>query len=524
MALNILLLHLLLLTTTTSSSSPRQAAAGTRENAVALQVDLRVPFIDVGPHGFCDWASGFTKLLMNGSQAYTVTGCSRTGAVLPSSAKALFKECQTPSWIPGQELPKNQYCTSQCSAVYEHLRLKPVGRKSESLCQCENAVRCVGGLLVPKIPKVNPDETVPEMWKRAIAQADWRFRTATCASCGCSCWLACTPDKLICEKDGTLNYTQGLTYNDVSKYMYDDATLYAGLPSNTRSGVYTLRVQKPVPDFLTGSKSMAGVADWASRNFSERIEAAAIAASSAAMLNEGQGSLRSLILRDENLSEGELLRIIVTVGYMGTLPPHFGDCSKDMVSSVVPSSHEVSVLEDGNASLRVGITTNIEKSVYTLIEAATDGEMGTIFTQCGGMEASWDFKVPTATMRARGNRGDVTPTVAKGLGWWAWMLIGLCIVLFIGLIISLLLRRCGRRQKTTPMPFTNFDDGSLHSEAQHKRLETPTAAVDPASGIPVLPLVKKNSITSNTRSFSQISSGGASSINPAGRAVRESPF
>ncbi|KAF4756949.1 hypothetical protein FOZ63_033134 [Perkinsus olseni] len=122
-----------------------------------IGVDLRVPFIDVGPHGFCDWASGFTKLLMNGSQAYTVAGCSRTGAVLPSSAKALFKE-------------------SQCTAVYEHLRLKPVGRKSESVCQCENAVRCVGGLLVPKIPKVNPDETVPEMWKRAIAQADWRFR------------------------------------------------------------------------------------------------------------------------------------------------------------------------------------------------------------------------------------------------------------------------------------------------------------------------------------------------------------
>ncbi|KAF4758921.1 hypothetical protein FOZ63_015967, partial [Perkinsus olseni] len=244
---------------------------------------------------------------------------------------------------------------------------------------------------------------------------------------------------------------------------------------------------------------MAGVADWASRNLSGRVEAAAIAASSAAMLNEGQGSLRSLILRDKDLIEGELLRIIVTVGYMGTLPPDFGDCSKDMVSSVVPSSDEVSVLEDGNASLRVGITTNIEKSVYTLIEAATDGEMGSIFTQCGGMAASWDSRVPTATMRARGNRGDVTPTVAKGLGWWAWMLIGLCIVLFIGLIISLLLGRCGRRQKTTPMPFTNFDDGSSDSEAQHNRLETPTAAVDPASGITVLPLVKKNSITPNTR-------------------------
>lgn len=109
------------------------------ESSATLQMSLRVPFIDVGPGDFCSWAPDMIKTLMNSSQAYTITGCSRTGTVLPSSARRLFDLCRIATWAPAVKVSKDVYCHGQCSAVYDHLRLKPEGRTSTS-CQCENAV------------------------------------------------------------------------------------------------------------------------------------------------------------------------------------------------------------------------------------------------------------------------------------------------------------------------------------------------------------------------------------------------
>ncbi|EER02257.1 hypothetical protein Pmar_PMAR002774 [Perkinsus marinus ATCC 50983] len=182
---------------------------------------------------------------------------------------------------------------------------------------------------------------------------------------------------------------------------------------------------------------------------------------------------------------------------------------------------------DSSMKLRIGITNKIENSVYTLIEATTNGEMGNIFAQCCNMEASWDLGVPSATVRARGERNDETPT--QGPGWWVWMLIALCIALFLGLIASLFLGRCNRWRRKPAPPFANFEDSGAYvgpKVGYNAPRETPTAVVDPESGTPILPLIKKNSITPHQRraSISQLSTSANSVANPSVRVVQESPF
>lgn len=371
--------------------------------------------------------------------------------------------------------------------------------------------------------------------------------------------MGCTPDKLACSKEGSLISTANLSYQDVNKYMYLDSLDSDSMAANTRSWIYNLRAERQARDFVAAAEIVTRITEWAARNISEKIGTAATRVSAVALLDGGQASLRSLIVRDENLIPGEPLRIVASVGYIGSLPPNFENCSLGLISTLVPNSDDISVLMDSSMKLRIGITNKIENSVYTLIEATTNGEMGNIFAQCCNMEASWDLGVPSATVRARGERNDETPT--QGPGWWVWMLIALCIALFLGLIASLFLGRCNRWRRKPAPPFANFVrvNTSRWSYLQtllisgrlwclrwsQGWLQCPTGNPHSSCGpriwvssirsnfkhlmnlrTPILPLIKKNSITPHQRraSISQLSTSANSVANPSVRVVQESPF
>mmetsp|Transcript_30777 Transcript_30777/g.26278 ORF Transcript_30777/g.26278 Transcript_30777/m.26278 type:complete len:134 (-) Transcript_30777:128-529(-) len=98
----------------------------------SLQIELSIGFVDTGPEAFCGWAPQLIGSLLNESNAYDMSVCSRTGSVLPSSAKALFDACQT-QWVPGRLLTKEGYCAAQCTAAYDALHIKPLVLEGTSL-------------------------------------------------------------------------------------------------------------------------------------------------------------------------------------------------------------------------------------------------------------------------------------------------------------------------------------------------------------------------------------------------------